>query len=627
MNEHTEKKPARQLMPWIIAAVAVAVVAGAGAIAAMNGGLMGRNEASAAMTFAAVQGPLTISVSESGTIRSRQLEVLKSEVEGQTTILYLIPEGTMVKKGELLVELDASRLQDQQIEQEIRVQNAEAAWIRARENLEVVRNQTQSDVARATLDYQFANEDLQKYLEGDYPKEVKEVEARITLAQEENRRAMEKLEWSRRLFEEKYVSQTELQADELSLERARLDLELAQGNLYLLQNWTHRRRLTELKSNIDQAQMALVRVKLRSNADIVQAQADLRAKEAEHRQQQNQLARTLKQIERTRITAPTDGLVVYATSAQGGGFRGNQEPLAEGQQVRERQDLIHLPTATSVMAEIKVHEASLEKVRAGLPVRVTVDALPGRVFTGRVARIAPLPDAQSIWANPDLKVYNTDIHIDGDGSELRTGMTCRAEIIVAHYTDAVYVPVQSVMRVGRQPMVYVHDGRQTTPRPIELGLDNNRMARIIDGLQPGEKVLLNPPLSDATADMNDEQFASATPVIPTAAGNGPPVPAVNSEPPAAGGAVDDQVMPQQERGGDRPRGERRAGGGERGAGMGGERGPGQGGVSEEERPQRRRQMENMSPEQMSEMRRQFENMTPEQREAMRQQWQQRQQEE
>ncbi len=65
------------------------------------------------------------------------------------------------------------------------------------------------------------------------------------------------------------------------------------------------------------------------------------------------------------------------------------------------------------------------------------DAIPGQVFMGRVSKIAPLPDAQSAWLNPDLKVYPTQIHLDGSHPELRTGMNCQAEIIVEQHTDGV----------------------------------------------------------------------------------------------------------------------------------------------------------------------------------------------
>lgn len=444
-------------------------------------------------TFRVERGPLTINVAQSGTIQSLDQVVIKNEVEGRTTILFLIKEGERVKKGDLLIELDASRLLDERIDQQIRLMNAEAAFIRARENLEVVLNQAQSEVEKAELDARFAVEDLKKYEEGDYPKEVMEAEARITIRREELRRAQEKLEWSQVLFAEKYISQTELQADELAAQRAQLDLDLALAELDLLKNFTYRRKLDELTSKKHQNAMALERVQRKAAADTVQAEVELRARESEFQREQGRLAKIENQISKTRIHAPNDGLVVYATSTQAN-WRGNAEPLAEGQEVRERQDLIYLPAPGSVKAEVKVHESNLQKIELGMPVRITVSALPGRVFRGRIANIAPLPDAVSVWLNPDLKVYNTDIHLDEDVSGLRTGMSCRAEILVADYPDALYVPVQSVIRVDDLPTVFVRSGSRFVPRAVEVGLDNNRMVHILDGLKEGETVLLNPPL-------------------------------------------------------------------------------------------------------------------------------------
>ena len=120
----------------------------------------------------------------------------------------------------------------------------------------------------------------------------------------------------------------------------------------------------------------------------------LKAKEREYDQQRTKLEKYERQIEHTKIYAPRSGLVVYATSVQMGRGPRRSEPLEEGQSVRERQHLIYLPSADSMMAEIQIHESSLEKARVGLPVRISVDALPGVPFTGRVAKIAPLPDAR-----------------------------------------------------------------------------------------------------------------------------------------------------------------------------------------------------------------------------------------
>ena len=123
--------------------------------------------------------------------------------------------------------------------------------------------------------------------------------------------------------------------------------------------------------------------------------------------------------------------------------------------MREREELIYLPTAFSYLAEVKIHESSLQTIRVGLPAQVRVDAVPGKVFSGQVAKIAPLPDAGSMFWNPDLKVYTSEIYIDEESDALRTGMNCEVEIIVAHYPDAVFVPVQAVLEDRGNPTVFV----------------------------------------------------------------------------------------------------------------------------------------------------------------------------
>ena len=443
--------------------------------------------------FPAAKGLLDITVTESGTISPSEQLILKSELEGRSTILFLIAEGTKVKAGDLLVELDATDLEDRRIEQTIQVQNAEAAFIRSRETLEVVRNQAQSDVEKAELDLQFAREDLEKYKAGDYPNKLKELEARITLAREEKQRAEEKLKWSQVLFKEKYLSESEIQADELSVKKAALDVELAENNLQLLQQFEYKRQITKLESDVRQTEMAFERATRKAKADVIQAEADLRAKESEFTQNKSQIEKLTAQIGKARITAPRAGLAVYATSTEVR-WRGSNEPLDEGQEVRERQELIHLPTASNFIARIKIQESSLQKVRRDMPVSLRVDALPGMRFSGRVTSIAPLPDAMSAFMNPDLKLYDTEIRIEGGGEVLRTGMNCEVTIQVASYPDAVHVPVQCVVRINRQPVVFINTPVGHVRRDVTIGEDNDRMVHILAGLEPGEPVLLAPPL-------------------------------------------------------------------------------------------------------------------------------------
>ncbi|MBN1505585.1 MAG: efflux RND transporter periplasmic adaptor subunit, partial [Sedimentisphaerales bacterium] len=352
----------------------------------------------------------------------------------------------------------------------------------------------------ADLALAFARQDLRKYEEGQYPKDVNEVNKRIALAKEELERAQQTLAWSVRLFNEKYLSETERTADEIAVKRKKLEVELAEADLELLEKFTYPRQIRQLQSDVQQAASALDRAKRKADADKRQAQADLKAKEAEYTRQQAKLKKIEDQLTKTTILAPCDGLVVYATSTKGGFASIMKEPLAEGQQVVEKQELIYLPTNTSTMAEVGIHEASLAKVRIGQPAIVTVETLPGKRFLGTLGMVAPLPDSTGMFLNPDLKVFNAQVHLDTDDPALRSGMTCKVEIIVERHDDAVYIPVQAVTRVAGDAMVYLFDGKSMAPRKVEIGLDNNRMVRIVSGLKEGEAVVLDPPLKASSVD-------------------------------------------------------------------------------------------------------------------------------
>ena len=448
-------------------------------------------------TFVAKRGPLTISVLESGAIKAKEQEVIRNEVEGRTSIIWIVPEGTRVKKGDLLVELDASKMDDERIDQEIRVQNGEAAFINAQETLAITENQAKSDIELAELNLKFAEQDLAKYLEGQYPNELIAAQNKVQEANEVLTRAKETLRWSETLFGEKYISETELLADRLAETKGKNNLTVAQNDLRLLQEYTRQRQVDQLTSDVNQAKMALERTNRKASANVVQARAELNAKEQEYKRQVAKLDKIADQMAKARIVSPADGMVVYATSSRGGFRRDDLRPLADGVEVFERQELIYIPKSASSVAEVDVHEASLDKVRLGLPAIVKVDALPDKTFVGTVSRIAPLPNAQSMWMNPDLKVYTTNIDLDSDDPVLRSGMSCKAEIIVEQHKGVVYVPVQSVLRVRGKPTVFVVKDGQTEERKVEIGLDNNSMVIVKSGLSESEVVLMTPPLKAA----------------------------------------------------------------------------------------------------------------------------------
>ncbi|MCX5645480.1 MAG: efflux transporter periplasmic adaptor subunit [Phycisphaerae bacterium] len=462
-------------------------------------------------TFVAQRGPLTFSVLEAGTLMAKDPVIVRSSMRRSATIIYLVPEGVRVNQGDLLVELDTSELIDHIPDHKIMVTNAEAAWINAREAAIITKSLAQSRVELAQLDYDFAKLDLRKYQGegGQYATDLVKAEGNIAMAEQEVKKNDDYYTWSQRLAQQKYLSATQLQTDELTLRKSQLNLTVAKSSLELMEKYTRQRQLVQLQSDVNQAEAALDRAKAKAHANLVQAEALLAAREQEYRHQQEMLAKHEEEVRQSKLYAPTEGMVIYATSGRGGGFHNDRPPLAEGVDVWNRQELIYLQRSASTVAEVDLHEANLEKVRVGLPAVVTVDALPGRKLLGTVSHIAPLADSQSMWMNPDLKVYKTEIALEANDPALRSGMNCKAEILIDRRADAVCVPVQAVTRVGGQPTVYVlrPDGR-TEERRVEIGLNDNTLVEIVSGLNENELVRLTPTLKTAAAESGPRLAAS-----------------------------------------------------------------------------------------------------------------------
>jgi hypothetical protein len=212
-----------------------------------------------------------------------------------------------------------------------------------------------------------------------------------------------------------------------------------------------------------------------------------------------------------------------------------------------------------------------------------------------------------MWANPDLKVYPTDIYLEDRDNSLRTGMSCKAEIIIAQYENTVYIPVQAVLQVGGKPTVFVvNEDGSYTERNVEIGLDDNNMVRIVSGLKEGEVVLMTPPLRAATVESGSEVSGVDLPD-----GSGAFQDRVNQRLEEANGSA---ARPSQQGPG------QTSPGGDRSGPPGGFDMP-----SSDQMEQMRSRFENMTDEERQkareQMRQRFENMSEEEREAMRQRFQ------
>jgi HlyD family secretion protein len=270
-----------------------------------------------------------------------------------------------------------------------------------------------------------------------------------------------------------------------------IKLEQAKRDFQLLRDFQLPRDEAELVAGLAEAERELDRVKLQAAALLVDFEAALETGQAKLDLEEDELADVVDQTEKAKIYAPRVGMVVYAK--QPGGRYGRDDPIAEGTQVRERQDLITIPSDEGMVAEVSLHESVLKQVEVGQTCIVRVDAVPDSEFRGHVSFVALLPDQQSWFANPNQRLYRTDVTIDGSSPEMRPGMSCSIEILVEDIEDTVYTPVQSLFRHDGGNVAFVSDAGRIETRAVEAGRYNDRWVQVLDGLSEGEVVLLSPP--------------------------------------------------------------------------------------------------------------------------------------
>lgn len=437
------------------------------------------------------RGPLRISVVERGNLKAKDAVSLKSELEGRPTILSLVPEGTRVTVGELLCELDSSSLEDSLVSQGISVQNAEATFTKARESRAIQALQNTSDIAAGEQALTFATSDLTKYLQGDWPQQLQESDEAIILAKEEMKRAEDRVKWSEELESKGFLTRTELEGDRLAFERNRILRDQAEREKQLLIEFDHPKEKARLEGAVAESERELERTRLQAASRIIDFESDERTSKARLELEREKHEKLTSQISKAKIFAPIDGMVVYGR--QSGGRWSSKEPIAEGTEVRERQEIISIPTEGGMVAEASIHESVLKQVKVGQRVKISVDAIPGKEFEGEVSFLAVLPDQNSYWANPDLRVYRSEITFVGANDEMRPGMSCSLEILVEDLDDTLYVPLQAVLPHEGGLVCFVSGAKGVETRKVEAGKNNDRWVELINGVVEGEVVLLSPP--------------------------------------------------------------------------------------------------------------------------------------
>lgn len=479
-----------------------------------------KNDFSELSTKVAEKKSFLISLAVQGNLDSLGNSTLSSQVEGSTTIISIVPQGTLVKQGDVVCQLDSSTLREKSKQQEITITQADSAESKAKEALEITKTQSQSDIAAAELKRTLAKLDLTKFVEGEFPQQQHELQGSVEIAKEELVRASDTYDFTKQQVKKGYRTQTEMEANRIAVMQAKLKVKGADEKLTVLEKFTKERTIAELEANATELELELTRVKLKCRSAETQATKDYEAQKLTAEVEHEKYNRLIAQIEACTMKAPISGQVVYATQSSNFG-RSNGESIEQGASVRERQGIINLPDVSQMKVDCRIHESLIGNIRNGLPARIKIDSVHDRVFNGVISDVSSVP-LPGRFPNMDLKEYEVEIKLTDDPeviSMLRPGLTAQVEIMVDNRQNVLQIPLQAVLAVSNKQMAYVLTDKGVERRELEIGQSNQSHVEVKSGVEVGERVVMNArsqfaeEISVLETELNKNRAKDAPPVI------------------------------------------------------------------------------------------------------------------
>jgi HlyD family secretion protein len=199
------------------------------------------------------------------------------------------------------------------------------------------------------------------------------------------------------------------------------------------------------------------------------AQAQLDLARAQSQQSKARLDELRINMANTLIVSPVNGFIA-------------RRAVDPGASVGQNAPVVDVVDISSVRLVVNVVEKDLKQLQSGDPTRVQVDAYPGEVFNGRIARVSPVLDPATRTAPIEIEIPNADYR-------LKPGMYARVGITLDTLKDALVVPSDAVADLGGRRGVFQPLNGVAVFRTVQAGTENRDVVEILGGLREGEEII------------------------------------------------------------------------------------------------------------------------------------------
>ena len=409
-------------------------------------------------------GSMASTIEVSGDIKALKTALLSAKMQGRVTAVPY-REGDSVGAGTAVVMQDTSDLSSQVRQAEAGLLAAKARLSQAITSEGLTDTQTEASIAQAQAALDTAKANLKMVKSGARTQERAQAENAVASAEANFKNAEINLKRMRDLYSQGALSKQQMDLVQMQYDIASSQLDSAKQQLSLVKEGARSEEIVAAQKAVAQAEEGL-RIAKSNRSQKALRQEDVKAAKAGVAQAEAGLAYARQQLANAYIRTPIAGTV-------------SKRLIEPGEMASPGVPLMEVVALNSLYFQATVSEIDVDRVKAGQPVEVTVDALPGRKFQGSVQKILPTADEKS-------RQFTIRIAVANRAGDLRPGMFARGSIEIARHQNTVIVPKDALMTNGGGLSVYLVVDSMAKLQPVTTGFETREEAEAISGVSDGD---------------------------------------------------------------------------------------------------------------------------------------------
>jgi len=451
-----------------------------------------KHEDASVLSAKVAKKSFSVLVEAVGELDAERSTVLFSQIRGDRgTIVFIISDGTRVKKGDVLVRLDPTFFEEEVTRLTAKVREWEAVVSANEQILEWEKVQSERETKTLEFDLRASRLDLIKLEKGEGPLELYRLEGAAQKAKQDWKEKDGYLVELKALEKRGYANITEIAQAQNKVSEAKEAYEVAKRQYESYRDYVLPSLIENAHAQVSRAKMNLEQVKKGAGFKIGKAMAALRKAQQSMESTTSLLKTALTELEQTVIRAPIPGISVLPEA-----FReGKRRKPRIGDIVWQNQPLVYLPDISDMLVKTQIREIDLHKVGVGKRVMVLVDAYPNLRLPGEVKSIGVLAESRTESHTAD-KYFQVVVSVKENDQRLRPGMTARVEIECLKVENALSIPIHAVFNNQGRSYCYVDKQTSFEKREVSIGAQSEDWAQVLAGLKEGEHVALSQPPSN-----------------------------------------------------------------------------------------------------------------------------------